>query len=120
MAVSVFSTLTSLLKPTNAQPSLSVVDCGHVVVVNQRIVSLIRTKRYGAQCSVHNTYGYYLCIHCLWLQIGSFVPAESAELSVLDGIYTRMGASDNLLLGRSTFLEELADAGAILQQATAR
>ncbi len=34
------------------------------------------------------------------LQVGSFVPAESCTLTALDGVYTRMGASDNLLLGR--------------------
>ena len=40
-------------------------------------------------------------------QCGSFVPAVSAELSVMDGVYTRMGAADNLALGASTFLEDV-------------
>ena len=39
------------------------------------------------------------------LQVGSLVPAESAELHVLDAVHTRMGASDNLAMGSSTFLE---------------
>ncbi|KAF5839839.1 muts domain V-domain-containing protein, partial [Dunaliella salina] len=51
-------------------------------------------------------------------QIGSFVPADSCELSVCDGVFTRMGASDNLLLGRSTFMEELSDAADTLANAT--
>ena len=38
-------------------------------------------------------------------QVGSLVPAESAELHVLDAVHTRMGASDNLAMGSSTFLE---------------
>ena len=41
----------------------------------------------------------------LCLQVGSLVPAESAELHVLDAVHTRMGASDNLAMGSSTFLE---------------
>ena len=39
------------------------------------------------------------------LQVGSLVPAQSAELHVLDAVHTRMGASDNLAMGSSTFLE---------------
>ena len=39
------------------------------------------------------------------VQVGSLVPAESAELHVVDAVHTRMGASDNLAMGSSTFLE---------------
>ena len=39
------------------------------------------------------------------MQIGSFVPAESVRMHVFDSVFTRMGASDNLAMGRSTFLE---------------
>ncbi len=39
------------------------------------------------------------------VQIGSFVPAESVRMHVFDSVFTRMGASDNLAMGRSTFLE---------------
>ncbi|KAL5554365.1 hypothetical protein UlMin_041766 [Ulmus minor] len=53
-------------------------------------------------------------------QVGSFVPASSAKLHVLDGIYTRMGASDSIQQGRSTFLEELSEASHILQNCTSR
>ena len=42
---------------------------------------------------------------CCVAQVGSLVPADSARLHVLDAIHTRMGASDNLAMGRSTFLE---------------
>ncbi|GAB2260707.1 hypothetical protein Droror1_Dr00011562 [Drosera rotundifolia] len=51
-------------------------------------------------------------------QVGYFVPASYAKLHVLDGIYTRMGASDNIQQGRSTFLEELNKASQILQSCT--
>ncbi|KAL3524262.1 hypothetical protein ACH5RR_017096 [Cinchona calisaya] len=53
-------------------------------------------------------------------QVGSFVPALSAKLHVVDNIYTRMGASDSIQRGRSTFLEELSEASLILQSCTAR
>ncbi|XP_075647562.1 DNA mismatch repair protein MSH3 [Castanea sativa] len=53
-------------------------------------------------------------------QVGSFVPASSAKLHVLDGIYTRMGASDSIQQGRSTFLEELSEASHVIHTCTAR
>ena len=52
--------------------------------------------------------------------MGSFVPASSAKFHVLDGIYTRMGSSDNILQGRSTFLEELSEASQILNTCSSR
>ncbi|RZB44133.1 DNA mismatch repair protein MSH3 isoform X2 [Glycine soja] len=51
-------------------------------------------------------------------QVGSFVPASSAKLHVLDRIYTRMGASDSIQQGRSTFLEELSETSHILNSCT--
>ncbi|OVA14090.1 DNA mismatch repair protein MutS [Macleaya cordata] len=51
-------------------------------------------------------------------QVGSFVPASSAKLHVLDGIHTRMGSSDSIQQGRSTFFEELSEASHILHNCT--
>ncbi|XP_068645425.1 DNA mismatch repair protein MSH3 isoform X2 [Aristolochia californica] len=53
-------------------------------------------------------------------QVGSFVPATSATLHVLDAVYTRMGSSDSIQQGRSTFFEELSEASHILHNATSR
>ena len=53
-------------------------------------------------------------------QIGSYVPAESVQMTVFDNIFTRMGASDNIAMGRSTFLEELSETSTILSQSTSR
>ncbi|KAH7848195.1 hypothetical protein Vadar_011039 [Vaccinium darrowii] len=53
-------------------------------------------------------------------QVGSFVPASSAKLHVLDGIHTRMGASDSIQQGRSTFLEEMGEASNIIHTCTPR
>ncbi|KFK29055.1 hypothetical protein AALP_AA7G082800 [Arabis alpina] len=53
-------------------------------------------------------------------QVGSFVPALSAKLHVLDGVFTRMGASDSIQHGRSTFLEELSEASHIIRTCSSR
>ncbi|BBM97575.1 DNA mismatch repair protein MSH3 [Marchantia polymorpha subsp. ruderalis] len=53
-------------------------------------------------------------------QVGSYVPASSAKLHVFDSVHTRMGASDSLQKGSSTFLEELSEASAILRSASSR
>lgn len=53
-------------------------------------------------------------------QIGSFVPADSAKLPLLDRIWTRVGASDDLASGRSTFMVEMTETAAILHNATPR
>ena len=53
-------------------------------------------------------------------QIGSYVPAESAQLGMLDAVFTRMGAFDNMMAGESTFMVELSETSDILKQATSR
>jgi DNA mismatch repair protein MSH3 len=53
-------------------------------------------------------------------QIGSYVPAHSAQLGMLDAVFTRMGAFDNMMRGESTFMVELSETSDILKQATPR
>jgi DNA mismatch repair protein MutS len=59
-----------------------------------------------------------LCV--LLAQVGSFVPARRAVIGVVDRLFTRVGASDNLVRGQSTFLVEMSETSAILHGATAR
>ncbi|MEP6920810.1 MAG: DNA mismatch repair protein MutS [bacterium] len=59
-------------------------------------------------------------IICLLAQMGSFVPAEKARLPLLDRVWTRVGASDDLTRGRSTFMVEMTETAAILHSATPR
>lgn len=56
----------------------------------------------------------------LMAQAGSFVPAKSASIGIADRLFSRVGASDNLARGRSTFMVEMVETAAILSQATAR
>jgi DNA mismatch repair protein MutS len=56
----------------------------------------------------------------LMAQIGSFVPASAARIGIVDRIFTRVGASDNLVRGQSTFMVEMSETSAILHTATAR
>ncbi len=56
----------------------------------------------------------------LMAQMGSFVPAKAAEIGIADRVFTRVGASDNLVRGQSTFMVEMAETSAILHGATAR
>jgi len=59
-----------------------------------------------------------LCV--ILAQMGSFVPAEAAEIGVVDRLFTRVGASDNLARGQSTFMVEMSETSAILHNATRR
>lgn len=59
-------------------------------------------------------------IICILAQMGSFVPAEQARLPLLDRVWTRVGASDDLTRGRSTFMVEMTETAAILHSATPR
>ncbi|WP_253738116.1 DNA mismatch repair protein MutS [Halohasta salina] len=72
----------------------------------------------GPNMSGKSTYMRQVALTCLLAQIGSFVPAEAAELPVLDRIFTRVGASDDIAGGQSTFMREMSELTEILHDAT--
>ncbi|XP_059193472.1 DNA mismatch repair protein Msh3 isoform X2 [Centropristis striata] len=74
----------------------------------------------GPNMGGKSSYIRQVALICVMAQMGSYVPASEARLGVLDGIYTRMGASDNIYKGRSTFMEELTEASEIISHATER
>ena len=72
----------------------------------------------GPNMAGKSTYLRQAALICLLSQIGSFVPAQEAELPVLDRIFTRIGAGDDLARGQSTFLVEMNETALILHNTT--
>jgi DNA mismatch repair protein MutS len=73
----------------------------------------------GPNMGGKSTYLRQAALISILAQMGSFVPAAQAKLPLLDRVFTRIGASDNLARGRSTFLVEMSEVAAILNTATA-
>jgi DNA mismatch repair protein MutS len=72
----------------------------------------------GPNMGGKSTYMRQVAITCLMAQIGSFVPAREASLCVLDRIFTRIGAMDDIYSGQSTFMVEMTETANILNNAT--
>lgn len=83
---------------------------------NEKRFALITGPNMGGK----STYLRQVALICLMAQLGSFVPAKAAKLCVVDRIFTRVGAADNLSRGQSTFMVEMQEASYILNQATKR
>jgi DNA mismatch repair protein MutS len=80
------------------------------------LVAIITGPNMGGK----STYLRQAALIAILAQMGSYVPAEEAELPLMDRIFTRIGASDNLARGRSTFMVEMTETAAILNTATPR
>ncbi len=72
----------------------------------------------GPNMAGKSTYLRQVALIVLMAQIGSFVPARAAHIGLVDRVFTRVGASDNLAVGHSTFMVEMTEAAHILQHAT--
>ena len=83
--------------------------------VNRRIIILT-----GPNMAGKSTYMRQVALIILLAQMGSFVPAASAHIGVVDRIFTRIGASDDLTSGQSTFMVEMNEVSTILRNATRR
>ena len=72
----------------------------------------------GPNMAGKSTYMRQVALITLMAQIGSFVPAQEAKIGVVDKIFTRVGASDDLSMGQSTFMVEMMEVATILKEAT--
>lgn len=72
----------------------------------------------GPNMAGKSTYMRQVALITLMAQVGSFVPAQSARIGVVDKIFTRVGASDDLSMGQSTFMVEMMEVATILKEAT--
>jgi len=72
----------------------------------------------GPNMSGKSTYMRQVALICIMAQMGSFVPAASANLRIVDRVFTRVGASDDIAGGRSTFMVEMTELADILESAT--
>ncbi len=83
---------------------------------SENLVSIIT----GPNMAGKSTYMRQVALITLMAQMGSFVPAKSAKIGLVDRIFTRIGASDDLASGQSTFMVEMAEMASILKYATAK
>ena len=91
-------------------PNDAHLDCGE----NQLIIIT------GPNMAGKSTYIRQVALICLMAQMGGFVPARDAAIGLVDRIFTRVGASDNLAMGESTFMTEMRETADILKEATPR
>ena len=85
----------------------------HLDMQNSRVMIIT-----GPNMAGKSTYMRQVALISIMMQIGSFVPAASADLCVVDRVFTRVGASDDLASGQSTFMLEMTEVATILKNAT--
>ncbi|RJX44140.1 DNA mismatch repair protein MutS [Halonotius aquaticus] len=115
-------------RPTLAEPGTLDITAGRHPVVEQTTEFVPNDLRLdddrgfllvtGPNMSGKSTYMRQAALITLLAQVGSFVPADAATVGVVDGIYTRVGALDELAQGRSTFMVEMQELSNILHSAT--
>ena len=120
-----------------ARPTMK--ECGEALKINDGrhpVVEVISKERFvpndtsldngenscaiitGPNMAGKSTYMRQVALIAIMAHIGSFVPAKSAEIPLMDRVFTRVGASDNLIFDQSTFMVEMTEVAAILLHAT--
>lgn len=114
----------------NVQGNINIINGRHPVVekINQMDTFIsndtsLNNNNYidiitGPNMAGKSTYMRQVALICLMAHIGSFVPAASADICLLDRIFTRVGASDDLSRGQSTFMVEMSEVSNIIKNAT--
>ena len=95
--------------------SLFVPNDTHLGQIDNRVCIIT-----GPNMAGKSTYMRQVALIVLMAQMGSFVPARAAKIGIVDRIFTRIGASDDLASGQSTFMVEMAEVASILKYATSR
>ncbi len=130
VTLSVDSEKYNLVRPSlNTEHNLEIIDGRHPVVetslkdgyvandcrMDNKISTLLIT---GPNMSGKSTYMRQVAITIIMAQLGSFVPCKKANLPIIDKIFTRIGASDDLAGGQSTFMVEMSEANNAIENAT--
>ena len=97
-----------MLRDVNFVPNDTVLDC------NDNRMAVIT----GPNMAGKSTYMRQVALITIMAQIGSFVPADSVKIGVVDKVFTRIGASDDLSAGQSTFMVEMSEVADIIKNAT--
>lgn len=129
IALSEVAVKQNYVRPTfNQERKVSIVDGRHpvleTILKSSYIVNDVDINTYnmmlitGPNMSGKSTYMRMLATIVIMAQIGSFVPAKTADLMLFDAIYTRIGASDDLVSGQSTFMVEMMEANYAITNAT--
>ncbi|KAJ1737616.1 Mismatch repair protein msh3 [Coemansia sp. Benny D160-2] len=106
-----------VLSSTNPTYVANSISLGHADGNGNRSRAMILTgPNAGGKSSLIRT----VALTSIMAQCGSYVPASRARLSIIDAIFTRMGASDNLMGGESTFMVEMRETEELMRQATSR
>ncbi|KAL8950820.1 MAG: hypothetical protein Q9222_003167 [Ikaeria aurantiellina] len=133
MSLATVASQPNYVKPEYADDTCIVVEQGRHPMVEQLLLdayvpndtnlSTDETRALmitGPNMGGKSSYVRQVALIAIMGQIGSYVPAESARLGMLDAVFTRMGAFDNMMAGESTFMVELSETSDILKQATSR
>ncbi len=130
VSLSVVSEKEKFVRPTfNDNHFINIVNGFHPVINEVSTLPYVKNDCYmdrdvntllitGPNMSGKSTFMRQLAITIIMAQIGSFVPAEKADLPIFDAIYTRIGASDDLVSGESTFMVEMKEARNAICNAT--